>query len=76
MFRQIFGVNLDACNLSEIVRYNYRDIQASFEMSVLERCSLMRLEHMRTGSNTFFPTEESDWIEVCLLETVEKGAIK
>jgi len=74
--RQIFSVILDACNLSEIVRYNYRDIQASFEMSVLERCSLMRLEHMRTGSNTFFPTEESGWIEVCLLETAEKGAIK
>ncbi len=65
--RQIFGIILDACKLSEIVRYSYRDIQASFEMNVLERYSLMRLEQMRTGSNMFFPTEESGWIEVCLL---------
>lgn len=65
--RQIFGIILDACKLSEIVRYNYHGVQAFFRMSVLERYSLMRLEQMRTGSNTFFPTEESGWIEVCLL---------
>ncbi len=36
-------------------------------MDVLERYSLMCLEQMRTGANSFFPTEESGWIEVCLL---------
>jgi hypothetical protein len=65
--RRIFGIILNACKLPEIVRYNYRDVQASFGMSVLERYSLMRLEQMRTGLNTFFSTEESGWIEVCLL---------
>jgi len=36
-------------------------------MTVMYKFSMKRLENMRTGSNKYFMTENSGWIEVCLL---------
>ncbi len=54
--------------LSSINRYNYSGIEKLFDnMAIRNKCSMKCLEKMRTGSNKYFPTENSGWIEVCLL---------
>jgi hypothetical protein len=66
--KQIFGLISSLCELSYIGQYNYSQLEKLFNnMSIRDKYSMKRLEEMRTGSNRFFPTEDSGWIEVCLL---------
>ncbi len=66
--KQIFGLISSLCELSYIGQYNYSQLEKLFNnMSIRDKYSMKRLEEMRTGSNRFFPTEASGWIEVCLL---------
>lgn len=66
--REVFGHILSMCDLSDISRYNYSSVEKVFNMPFVAKYSMKRLEKMRTGSNRFFPTNNSGWIEVCLLE--------
>lgn len=65
--RMIFDTIADQCSLPHIRRYVYSEVEALLSMSAVDRFSMKRLEKMRTGMNRFFPTEDSGWIEVCLL---------
>jgi hypothetical protein len=66
--RQVFGLISSLCGLSHIGRYRTCQLAQLFgDLSVSARYSMKRLEEMRTGANRFFPTEDSGWIEVCLL---------
>ena len=66
--KRVFDLILSRCKLPYIKRYNYSGIEKLFDnMSVADRYSMKHLEKMRTGSNKYFPAEDSGWIEVCLL---------
>lgn len=66
--KKVFGLISSLCELSHIGQYNYSQLEKLFNnISILAKYSMKRLEEMRTGSNRFFPTEDSGWIEVCLL---------
>ncbi len=65
---KVFGLISSLCKLSPITKYNYTQIGKLFNsISVIEKYSMKILEQMRTGSNKNFMTEDSGWIEVCLL---------
>ena len=66
--REVFGLISNLCGLTNICKYRARQLGQVFDaLSVSARYSMKQLEKMRTGSNRFFPTEDSGWIEVCLL---------
>ncbi|MEE9912845.1 MAG: class I SAM-dependent methyltransferase [Deltaproteobacteria bacterium] len=69
--RKVFGTIARQCRLPQIRRYHHSDVEEILNMAVVDRYSMMRLERMRTGSNRYFPTEASGWIEVCLLQNRE-----
>ena len=69
---EIFGLISNCCDCSDIVRYNYAEVESLFNLPITASYSMKQLEKMRMGSNRFFPTEQSGWIEVCLLEN-KKG---
>jgi len=65
---KIFSIVSNQCELPFINRYSYSKIERLFDnMTVMDKFSMKRLENMRTGSNKYFMTENSGWIEVCLL---------
>ena len=64
---EVFGLISTQCDCSYIVRYNYAEVENLFELPILAKYSMKQLEKRRTGTNRFFPTEKSGWIEVCLL---------
>jgi hypothetical protein len=63
----IFGLIARSCGCPEIYRYDHTTIGYLFGLPVVIRYSMEQLENMRVGANHYFPTEESGWIEVCLL---------
>jgi O-methyltransferase involved in polyketide biosynthesis len=65
--QKVFDIISDQCGSPHIGRYDYSKIEKLFDMPVTSKYSMNRLEEMRTGANRFFPTQESGWIEVCLL---------
>ncbi|MCP4482392.1 MAG: hypothetical protein GY817_06375 [bacterium] len=66
--KEIFGIIFDYCNISEIRRDSYSKLENTFNnMFIIKKYNMKYLEAMRTGNNSFFPTKESGWIEVCLL---------
>ncbi|HUU40638.1 MAG TPA: class I SAM-dependent methyltransferase [Desulfatiglandales bacterium] len=66
--KKVFGLISSLCELSHISQYNYSQLEELADnISISAKYSMKRLEKMRTGSNRFFPTEDSGWIEVCLL---------
>lgn len=66
--KKVFGLISSLCELPHIGRYSYSQLEKLFNnISIQAKYSMKRLEEMRTGSNRFFPTEDSGWIEVCLL---------
>ncbi len=65
--KEVFGIISNLCGLSNIWRYNYSKVEKLFDMPTKARYNMEQLEKMRTGSNRFFTTEHSGWIEVCLL---------
>ncbi|MCF6268862.1 MAG: class I SAM-dependent methyltransferase [Melioribacteraceae bacterium] len=66
--KKIFGLISSQCELSYINQYNYSRLEKLFDnMSIVNKHSMKYLEKMRTGSNIHFLTEDSGWIEVCLL---------
>ncbi|MGV7234816.1 MAG: class I SAM-dependent methyltransferase [Nitrosomonadaceae bacterium] len=66
--KKVFDLISGQCELSDITQYKYSKIEKlSNNMTIVDRHSMKRLEKMRTGSNRFFLTENSGWIEVCLL---------
>ena len=66
--RKVFGLISDLCELSNICQYNCSQLETLFSnTSIVTKYSMKQLEEMRTGSNRYFPTEDSGWIEVCLL---------
>ena len=67
--RKVFGKISSMCELPFIARFSYQQLEKLFTPFLIkDKFSMHRLEKMRTGSNKFFPTNESGWIEVCLLE--------
>ena len=64
---QVFKFISDSCGFPEIVRYSHSQFEELFNLTVLKRYGMKKLERMRRGTNKYFPTEESGWIEVCLL---------
>ncbi len=66
--RRVFDLIAKECELPLIRRYNYPRAEELFGMPAVDRYGMKRLEKLRTGENRFFSTEESGWIEVCLLE--------
>lgn len=66
--QKVFGLISDLCELTFINKFNRFQLENLFNnISVADGYSMKQLEKMRTGANTFFPTENSGWIEVCLL---------
>lgn len=66
--QKVFDLISDLCGLPYINKFNRFQIENLFNnMSIEDGCSMKQLEKMRTGTNAFFPTENSGWIEVCLL---------
>ncbi|MDP6526325.1 MAG: class I SAM-dependent methyltransferase [Kiritimatiellia bacterium] len=70
---EVFGTISRLCGLSHIRKYNYSQLeQLLSNLSIVTKCSMKRLEELRTGSNRFFPTEDSGWIEVYSLTGEER----
>ena len=66
--KKVFDLISNQCELSYINQYSYSIIDKWFaNMSIVDKFSMQCLEKMRTGANRFFLTEDSGWIEVCLL---------
>ena len=65
---KVFGLISNQCDCPEIVRYNYSKIGKVFNLSILTKYSMKQLELERTGTNRHFLTENSGWIDICLLE--------
>jgi len=66
--QKVFGLISDFCELTFINKFNRLQLENLFNnISVADGYSMKQLEKMRTGTNTFFPTDNSGWIEVCLL---------
>lgn len=63
----VFELISDACGGLEIIRYSNSKIENLFGLPVITRHSMNNLERLRTGSNKYFPSDESGWIEICLL---------
>ena len=66
----IAGAGLDALGIEVTEHYaNTKVFELDNENTEFKYnlYSMKFLEQMRTGSNKYFPTEESGWIEVCLL---------
>lgn len=73
--QRVFGLISDLCGLPHINKFDRLQVENLFNsMSIEHGCSMMQLEKMRTGTNTFFPTENSGWIEVCLLKNPQQSA--
>ena len=71
--QKVFGLISDFCGLAHINKLNRFQIENLFNnMYIEDGCSMKQLEKMRTGTNTFFPTENSGWIEVCLLRDTKQ----
>ncbi len=70
---KVFGLISSHCGLPRILRYGHGDLERLFGMPAAEKYSMKSLENMRTGSNRFFLTEDSGWIEVCLLSDQGKA---
>ncbi len=69
--RKVFGLISNSCGLETIGCYASDQIKELFSgMALKEVAGMMHLEAMRTGTNTYFPTDSSGWIEVCLLENI------
>jgi O-methyltransferase involved in polyketide biosynthesis len=67
--KKIFGKISKLCALPDIEKYDYSKIEKLFDnSSVTVKYSMKDLEEMRTAENKFFPTEDSGWINVCLLK--------
>lgn len=64
---EIFGLIAGMCGCPDIHRYEHNTIGGLFGLPVMIRYRMEQLEKMRMGTNEYFPTEESGWIEVCLL---------
>ncbi|MEA3452026.1 MAG: class I SAM-dependent methyltransferase [Bacteroidota bacterium] len=65
---KVFELISDQCRLSNIIKYNYSKIGKIFNnFFVVDNYSMKKLELMRTGSNSYFETEDSGWIEIRLL---------
>lgn len=64
---EIFGLIARLCGCPDIFRYDHAEIGSLFGLSVLTRYRMEQLESMRIGLSRYFPSEESGWIEVCLL---------
>jgi len=66
--RKVFGLISQRCGSPHIRQYSPCQLESLFDhLPVLATYGMKRLEEMRTGTNRFFPTEASGWIEVCLL---------
>jgi hypothetical protein len=65
--KKVFSLISRHCELKHIGRYSCSGVEKLFNMPVAVKYSMKQLEKIRTGSNRFFPAEESGWIEVCLL---------
>ena len=63
----IFNLIADQCGLSCIERYSPCRVKSVSGMTILELYGMDVLEKMRSGTNTFFSTAASGWIEICLL---------
>ena len=67
--KKVFDKISSMCELPFIGRFGYEQLEKLFTPFLLKgKFSMQRLERMRTGSNKFFPSDESGWIEVCLLK--------
>lgn len=65
---KVFGIVSSQCELSFINKYSYSKLESLFDnMSVVEKYSMKCLEKMRTGADKYFLTENSGWIDVCLM---------
>ena len=64
---QVFNFICEYCNMPEIVRYSHSQFEELFNLQVIIRYGMNELERMRRGKNKYFPTDDSGWIEVCLL---------
>jgi hypothetical protein len=64
----VFNIISHECELPHIGRFDYSEVARLFNRPVIARYGMTQLEKMRTGSNRFFQTEASGWIEVCLLK--------
>ena len=72
--QKVFGLISDSCGLSHINKFSRFQIKNLFNNMYIENgYGMEQLERMRTGTNTFFPTEDSGWIEVCLLRDTNRG---
>ncbi len=66
--KKVFGIVSSSCDLSYINKYSYPKLEMMFDnMSIADKYSMEHLEKMRTGANKYFLTEDSGWIDVCLL---------
>src|SRR5690606_25441563 len=66
---QVFGLIARECVLPTIHRHDIDSLQNLFQgMRLAKRCGMVTLERARTGTNQYFPTEESGWIEVSLFQ--------
>ena len=67
--KKVFGEIEKLCTLPNIEKYDYPKIENLFDDSdITVKYSMKELEKMRTGENKFFSTENSGWINVCLLK--------
>jgi len=64
---QVFKFISECCNIPEIVRYSHSQIEDIFNLQLITIYGMNKLERMRRGKNKYFLSEESGWIEVCLL---------
>lgn len=66
---EVFSLIARECALPEIQRYHASALEQLMEgMRVVERWGMTTLEKARSGTCLNFPTEESGWIEVSLLD--------
>jgi hypothetical protein len=64
---KVFSLISDAYGGLEIIRYSNSTIESLLGLPVITSYSMYKLEKLRTGSNKYFPSNESGWIEICLL---------
>ncbi len=75
--QRVFGLISELCGLSLINKFDRMQVENLFsDMPVEDRYGMNQLEKMRTGTNTFFSTEDSGWIEVCLLKSLKSNQRK
>jgi O-methyltransferase involved in polyketide biosynthesis len=67
--QQIFDWIARMCSLPTIQRYDATTLERLLvNLHLVQRMSMSRLERARTAKQDYFPTEESGWIEVSLLD--------